>query len=224
MAYIYDIVIVAVLAFFAWRGAKKGLILTLCGLVAIFVAFFGARFVSARFYDPISNIIEPAIYQSILGVEPEDAGAIEESTVTLPDLLDAIHSAGLYEGFSSFLDDAVQNDTVRQTAGLTAAQVLADYLSKLIAKTALFVLTFLVILLVWFLVAHVLDLAFHLPILSTLNTAGGLILGLIKAVIIIVVLVWVGQLAGWIPAEPASPVLYLFTLRGLGEFLNQLVV
>ena len=32
MAYIFDVAIVLLLAFFAWRGASKGLILSLCGL------------------------------------------------------------------------------------------------------------------------------------------------------------------------------------------------
>ena len=48
-SYIYDVIIIAILALFVWRGASRGLILTLCGLAAAFVAFFGARFVSSMF-------------------------------------------------------------------------------------------------------------------------------------------------------------------------------
>ena len=40
-AYLFDIIIVALLALFAWRGATKGLILSLCGLAAIFAAYLG---------------------------------------------------------------------------------------------------------------------------------------------------------------------------------------
>lgn len=227
MAYIFDILILAVLVFFAWRGAKKGLILSLCGLAAIFVAFFGAKFVSAEFYEPISNIIEPPIYQSIIGVEPaEPAGedAAEPAGDPLPDLLDSIHEAGLFVGFAAFLDSAAENNQLEQTATRTAARVLADYLSKMIAKAVLFALTFVVVLLAWFLLGHALDLAFHLPILSAVNTVGGILLGLIKAILVILVLVWIGQLAGWVPLEPSTPVLSLFTPKRLGELLNQLVV
>ena len=51
-AYLFDIIIVALLALFAWRGATKGLILSLCGLAAIFAAYLGAQFLSERFCEP----------------------------------------------------------------------------------------------------------------------------------------------------------------------------
>lgn len=229
MDYIFDIIILAVLAFFAWRGAKKGLVLTLCGLVAVFVAFFGAQFVSGHFYGVVSNVIEPGIYQSIVGVEPEQSAAGDgqedpDASISLPDLLDSIQEAGLFAGLSGFLDDAVEDGSVRESKTMTPAQAVADYLADVIAKAVLFLLVFLLVLLVWFLLAHALDLAFHLPILSAVNTAGGLVLGLVKAVIVVLVLVWVGQLSGKIPMEPTTPVLALFTPRRIMELLNQLIV
>ena len=69
--FVFDLIILAVLAFFAWRGAKKGLILSLCSLAGIFLAFFGARFLSQEFAPALSHIIEPGIYQTVLGAEPE---------------------------------------------------------------------------------------------------------------------------------------------------------
>jgi hypothetical protein len=219
-SWIFDLVIVAVLAFFAWRGAKKGLILTLFSLVALFVAFFGAQFVSAQFHKPVANIIEPAIYQSILGVD--ESGGEAESATSLPDLLDAVHDAGLYQGFSTFLDEAVNANEISRTD--EPAQALAHYLALMIARAGLFAVTYLVILIAWFLVGRMLDLAFHLPILSTVNTVGGLVAGLVKAALMVFVLVWVGQLAGWVPAEPTTPVLKLFTPSGLTELLDRLVI
>ena len=66
--YIIDIAIFLALAFFAWRGAKRGLILTLFSLLAIFVAFFGARAVASTFSQPVADILRPSIQQSINGV------------------------------------------------------------------------------------------------------------------------------------------------------------
>ena len=67
-AYIIDIVIILVLAFYVWRGAKKGLILTLFSLLAIFVAFFGAKAMATNFAKPVANIIRPSIQLTIEGV------------------------------------------------------------------------------------------------------------------------------------------------------------
>ena len=36
---IFDIIIAALLLLAAWRGYKKGFVLTLCGFLALFVAF-----------------------------------------------------------------------------------------------------------------------------------------------------------------------------------------
>lgn len=66
--YIIDIAIFLALAFFAWRGAKRGLILTLFSLLAIFVAFFGARAVASTFSQSVADILRPSIQQSINGV------------------------------------------------------------------------------------------------------------------------------------------------------------
>lgn len=239
-AYIFDVAIVVILAFFAWRGAKKGLILTLCGLLGLFVAFFGAQLISSQFHGPVAHIIQPAIYQTIRGAEPAQTqegenqspsisipGSLpqeEAPTYTLEELLDSMKEKGLFVGFSYFLDQAQEEGNVPSEGGLTVASALANYLANLVAKAGLFALSFLLILLVWFLVSHILDLTFHLPILSAVNTVGGLAAGLVKAVLIVFVLVWLGQLANLIPQQPTTPILTLFTPKGLAAFLDQLLV
>ena len=56
---IYDAVIVAILAYFFLRGRKKGLILTLCGLAAFFVAIIGARMASDAFAPKVADLLQP---------------------------------------------------------------------------------------------------------------------------------------------------------------------
>lgn len=238
-AYIFDVVIVIILAFFAWRGAKKGLILTLCSLLGLFVAFFGAQFISTQFHTPVAHIMKPAIYQAIRGAEPqEEAGDTQSPSISIPgtlpqakdptytleQLLDSMEEKGLFAGFSYFLDQAQDQDSIPSEGGLTVANALADYLANLVAKATLFAVSFLLILLIWFLVSHILDLAFHLPILSAVNTVGGLAAGLLKAALVIFVLVWLGQLAEIVPADPTTPVLSLFTPKGLGALLDRLLL
>lgn len=239
--YIFDIAIIIILAFFAWRGAKKGLILTLCGLLGLFVAFFGAQFISTQFHGHVAQIVEPAIYQAIRGAEPQQntqentsqppsisvpgsKPQEENPTYTLEQLLDSMEEKGLFTGFSYFLDQAKEEESIPSEGGLAVASALADYLSNLVARAGLFALSFLLILIIWFLASHILDLAFHLPILAAVNTVGGLVAGLAKAVLVIFVLVWLGQLANIVPQQPTTPVLTLFTPQGLATFLDQLLV
>ena len=224
MAYIFDIGIVLLLAFFAWRGAARGLILSLCGLAAVFVAFFAAQFISDTFCVPVANIIRPIIEGSIQDVAPSAETAAdqeEQPAYTVDDLLKSVRENGLFEGFSEFMEQGAANDTIGQ-GSQSPVSALAGYLSKGIAKALLFGLVFVGIQLVWFLLSHALDLAFKLPILSQVNLACGLVLGLVKGVLLIIVLVWLGQLAGFVPAEPDTPILSLFTVERLGELLASL--
>lgn len=229
MAYLFDAAIIVILAFFAWRGAKRGLVLMLCSLLGIFVAFFGARFLSAAFYEPVANIVEPVIYQSITDIRSDDnqtaahdASSQKQDTYALEKLLTSMKESELFTGFSEFLDNAVSDNQVEQVEGGSAAKAVSRYLSLLVARVILFAAAFLLILLIWFLLGRALDLTFHLPVLSTLNRVGGLAFGLAKAVLLVVVLVWLCQLAGWISSPPTTPVTSLFTARNILNLLSGL--
>ncbi len=223
MAYIFDVAIVLLLAFFAWRGASKGLILSLCGLAAVFVAFFAAQFVSDTFCEPVGNILRPIVIQTVRGAdaEPEVDPENPEAGYTVDELLGSIQEKGLFEGFSEFLEQAVATDTVGH-GPLSPLDALAGYLSKGIAKALLFGLVFIAVQLAWFLVSHALDLAFKLPILAEVNLAGGVIIGFAKGILLVIVLVWLGQLSGVVPNPPDTPILSLFTVDRLSGLLEGL--
>lgn len=226
---IVDIVIVLLLIFFAWRGAKKGLILTLFGMVGLIVAIFGARFLSNTFYEPISDIIEPGIYQNVKGLEERaldglDFDLNETLDSSTEGLVEILREQDLFPGLADLLETAAGNGSIFDDNSLSASEALATYLADLLARLILFVLGFIVILLLWFLISRTLDLAFKLPILHAVNVAGGLLLGLLKAIVIVVILIWVGQLLDWIPADPSTPILSLFSPAGIKEILNRLVV
>ena len=231
MPYLFDILIIAVLALFAWRGAAKGLILSLCGLAAVFVAFFAAQFLSDLFCAPVGGILRPIISHSFSGLMPDAQPVIVETepntyapgfSYTLDDLLASIQEEGLFKGFSAFLEESAVKDAIQTSAHTSPLDALAGYLSKAIARTLLFGIVFIGILLIWFLVSHALDLAFHLPILAEVNLAGGLLIGLVKGALIAIVLVWLGQAAGVVPNPPEGPVLSLFTVDKLWELLDGL--
>jgi uncharacterized membrane protein required for colicin V production len=92
------------------------------------------------------------------------------------------------------------------------------------ARAVLFGLSYVLILVVWFLVSRALDIAFKLPILSAVNAVGGVIFGLLKGVLILLVLVWLARLAGIITDDNAGPVVELLTASRLGEVLHALMV
>lgn len=220
----FDLIILAILALYAWRGGVKGLVLSLCGLAAVFVAFFAAQFLSEQFCTPVSNILRPIIIQTVRGAdaEPEADPENPEAAYTIDELVRSIQKEGLFEGFSDFLEQGISNKDLPKNDHLTPLEALASYLAKAIARAMLFGIIFFGVLLVWFLLSHALDLAFKLPILSWVNVTGGVLVGLIKGAVFSIVLVWLGQLAGIVPSQPETPLLSLFTVQKLGELLDNL--
>ncbi len=92
ITYLIDIAILLTLAFFAWSGAKKGLILTLFSLLSLFVAWYGASFVSANFSRPVANIIRPSIQvmldevleETFTGAPPDGAASSSDDAKASP--------------------------------------------------------------------------------------------------------------------------------------------
>ena len=57
----YDLAAAAILLLFALWGSRKGLVLTLCSLLAVFVALIGAAFLSDALAEPVAKAVEPMV-------------------------------------------------------------------------------------------------------------------------------------------------------------------
>ena len=234
IALILDLAVLAVLVLCAWRGAVKGLILTLCGLLAVIVAYLGSTWVSNQFSEPVSEFIQPyvsgymenilentldqftdSIPDNMPPLQIPSDGTEElpaEIQMTLNDVLRALGESGLFSGLLQSVSDAV--DTGALSITTSAVTAVAGYLSFQLARAGLFLLSFVLILLLWWLVSHMLDLAFKLPVLRTFNKAGGLLLGLVKGALVLLVACWAVRFFGLVPPETAQQT-WLFSL-----FLN----
>ena len=60
-------------------------------------------------------------------------------------------------------------------------------MARQIAKTVLYAVAFVLILVLWTILSRVLDLAFKLPVLSTLNRWSGGVMGLCEGVVLVVI-------------------------------------
>ncbi len=245
---IIDLAILVILALFAVRGAKKGFILTIFSFAALFVAFFGARYVTDHFHKPVADIIRPSIELTVeellhssdaipddLVSEELPEGVTEEDlpdgdTVELPTLTDRItldqiltwlDSVDSHPELRSLLREAIE--TGRLTVTTTAVDAVVAYLATLTAKIILFGLSFLLILLIWGLTSRALDLTFKLPILSWFNGVGGAVLGLVKGVAVMLVVVWLGKLTGLLEPSNLGPVTSLLTVEKLSALLRSVI-
>ena len=74
MSVLLDLLILLILAFCVWRGMRRGLILTICGFLAIFVGFIGASVTVDVLNEPVARIIQPVIKQGVTGAFLQETG------------------------------------------------------------------------------------------------------------------------------------------------------
>lgn len=225
MFVIYDIVIGAILLAFAVRGHKRGLILTLCSLVAVFTAFIGASFVADLITPKVADIMVPKISSIIERRLEGIVGTSEDPEATSPDAKETEVGAS-YEADTGLLDQAIESlhlpegilDSIKESLQqLQDIGELPGILTQAVARSAaetvlyliIFVISFLLILLLWSIIAHALDLVAHLPVLHFFNKTGGFVLGLIKGSFFLFIVAWVLRYLGGIIPDSAIEHTYL---------------
>ena len=196
---IFDLAILAILALFFWRGYARGLVLTLCSLLAVFVALIGASFLSNALAEPVAKAIEPAVASSIHDTvtsyyersSAEHTSAEENdwlAQLPLEELLEPLKDSKFFQGFAETFQKAVDDKAADIVTH--AAQALAHFVAVQIARIVIFAIAFFAVLIAWFFFSHTLDLVAKLPVLSTVNAWGGGAVGLVKGALIVYIAVW----------------------------------
>ena len=81
---LFDGIVLLVLAVTAVQGYRKGLVLTLCGFLAVFVAFVGASVLSDALARPISQAIAPAVERGLFrGISETFSQAVNQGLETV---------------------------------------------------------------------------------------------------------------------------------------------
>lgn len=186
-----DIVTLLLLVLFFVQGIRRGFILTLCSLLAVFLALAGGWFLAAHYIQPVQEALEPVILERFL---PEEKSEAEAET-----------QEGLLDPIQAQMTETVQEVQIK----LITEQVHA--ISALLARAILFLAGFAGVLAVWIILCRALDLVARLPVLHFVNKALGGCLGLVKGYVVFLLLRWVVcDLLRLIPEEVAAGA-YVFT-------------
>ena len=186
----FDLLIAAIVVIAALRGRQRGFILTLCGFLTIFVAFIGASIVSELLMQPVALVLRPVVERAIFSVL-EKGASIDPAAITqlpLSDVLGTLSEIPFFSGMAEMFRSALESGSAQ--VAQSAAVALAEYAALQLARILLFIVSFVAILIVWWVMSHALDLAFHLPILNFLNRFGGLVLGFGQGIALCFILCW----------------------------------
>ena len=170
MGIILDVIVIAIFALNIFICYKKGLVRLAVGLIAVLTAIV----LSIILYKPISNLV---IKNTGLDKKIENV-IIENFSAETKDGQE-VKYVGLIDYLQKYVDDAVtktQNEIVYETANTLAVKVINVVVFLIIFMAVLQLLTF------------VSDIITSLPIIKQCNEVGGVLYGVIKALLIIYVI------------------------------------
>lgn len=169
---IFDIILVAIIALNVFICYRKGLVKLAVGLIAVIVAII----VSVVLYKPVSNII----------IENTEIDENIENTIIENFSAETDEEEDTDNGFMKYMEKYV-NDSINKTRNqivLEASNVIATKVINICVFLGIFIIARIVLILLTFIA----DIIMSLPILKQFNKAGGIIYGLIKALLIIYVI------------------------------------
>lgn len=174
MGIIFDIIVVAIIALNIFICYKKGLVKLAVGLIAVFASII----LAVVLYKPVSNMV-------IENTEIDDKiknAIIENFTTESEETEEKQDDDGFMKYIEKYVDDAV-NKTKNEVV-IEASDTIAVKVINICVILAIFILARLVLILLTFIA----DLITELPILKQFNEIGGIIYGIVKALLIIYVI------------------------------------
>lgn len=196
---IIDAIVVVILVGFCLFGARKGLFQALAGLVTMIVALVGAGMIAASFSGPVTGLVAPLIEDRItqqvdeaLGLAPgqmPEVDAQADETGEGFGIEDLLALLGVDEDVRDSIAQQAQ-DTVRDT-GVSVASAVVESIAGTMIYGALFLLSFLVLMILLHILVKAMDLVLQLPGLHGLNALGGGLIGLVEGALALFLAVWV---------------------------------
>lgn len=187
MGIFLDVIVVAIIALSVYSCYRKGLVNLAVGLIAVVASVILALIL----YRPVSNLliektnidesIEKVIIEKVIGDVPEGAQVRFESA-----------------GLINYIEDFVGGESAEDSSQFAydTASTLAVKLVNTIVIIAIFIVARILLIMLTFIT----DIITSLPILSQLDSVGGILYGLVKALLIIYVVLaiafFVANIAG----------------------------
>ena len=188
MGIVFDIIIVAIIALNIFVCYKKGLVKLAVGLIAVLAAVV----LSIVLYKPISNAIikNTDIDEKIENVIIDNFSAETNGNAE-------VRYVGIIDYLEKYVDDAVnktQNEIVYETAGTMAVRFI---------NIAVILIIFLITRIVLLALTFISDIITSLPILKQFNEVGGILYGIIKALLIVYVVLAIAFFVVYITGNTA---------------------
>lgn len=194
-----DLIIAAIVLFCAWRGFKSGIIVSICGVVAILIAICAGNVVSKVYSGEISGMLKTfgaGIIDTATSEAMEYTGEDgEDHYVVLGDKdkedVEAVSYATLLKvGIADSAAKDIASDTGENATEVNQNMrtVMTENLCAKMAYLIVFVIVFALVAIIFAAVGNVVNLSFSIPGIKITDNIVGAAIGFIKGIMIVLVI------------------------------------
>lgn len=210
-------------------GYRKGLIMSLGALLILVLSSLGATVAQEALAPRAVEAIEPKVQQVVreqfqreLEEQTQESieGAGDVSFNLGGEQMNSDRLMGMLGALGISMEAQVAEGTTQVMGPVldAAAQALARSVVEPVAELVIYLAAFLILYLLLHSLTLALNVVDRLPVIHTLNRAGGAVLGLLGGFLVLVVLIVVCRRTGWLPEDLGKgPLSLLF--RGIAERL-----
>lgn len=225
-----NLAVLLILAFCVWQGYRKGLVLSVCSVVILFVSAYAAGKIAAQYADKATEVVAPlldwlpdvkideAISEVTKGLGPSES--IDDPSV----IREIINVAFQKIGITGTFGDILTTKAAQSIKGdVTARQSIANHFLYGVSYLLLCVFAFLVCFILLTLLMHFISAVFKLPVLGLIDKIGGCALGFVNGLLFLCFLGWILQFIGvFLPTETFTSGLLrgFMNLKWLNGLLN----
>lgn len=209
MRFLINCLLAFIIVLSAWRGYKKGIIVGLCGILALVVSIYGANLVATAYTGDYTSILDPfvsgyvetatgVVTDSAEGDETEegeeDGNALTKAYVQLSedekqDVRSVTFAVMRQCGVSTHAANKIADEFAEEHTEINydLTNHMGAYLTERITFIMLFAVVFIIIYIVFVVLENVLNLTFSIPTSmgAIVDHAGGVLMGFIRALILL---------------------------------------
>ena len=212
MRFAIEVLLLAIIAFCAWTGYKKGLVMCIGTILAIIISLYVGDLLS----DTFSPVVQPVLRPFISGYMDGTEGVITENTNKLleagstglsvddalaqsPELkhdlcVDSYKNIGIYTSAAEKMaDEAI---ALSDKNGSSVSVAIVDIMCKNFAYYLGLILFFILSLIIITVLGNIFNLSFKIPDRDKLNDLGGAIAGGVTGILFCMIIVWVLKFLG----------------------------
>ncbi len=212
MKFAIEALLIFIIAFCAWSGYKKGLIMCIGSILAIIISLY----VGDLLADTFSPEIQPVLRPFVSGYMDGSEGIITEnmnellgagsSSLSIDDALaqnpevrlslcvNSYKNAGIYSSAAEKM--AREAIDISEQSNISLSVAIVDIMCQNVAYALVFSLFFLLTLVIITVLGNLFNLSFKIPDREKLNNVGGAIAGAVTGILICMVITWVLRFCG----------------------------